>query len=83
MFESHSPLEGRLAAGGRDGADGARALRITEIRGWHLTQLGVFGGGASAFSPLVRSITGAALPDSTCEVTGPPVSTALPSINTG
>ena len=69
MFESHSPLEGRLALGGRDGADGARALRVTEIRGWHLTQLGVFGAGASVLSPLVRSITGATLPESNCEVT--------------
>ena len=32
-------------------------------------QVGVFGGGASAVAPLVRSITGAALPDSNCEVT--------------
>ena len=69
MFESRSPLEGRLAAGGRDGADGARSLRITEIRGWYLTQLGVFGDGASALAPLVRSITGAALPDSNGQVT--------------
>jgi len=69
MFESRSPLEGRLAVGGRDGADGARSLRITEIRGWYLTQLGVFGDGASALAPLVRSITGAALPDSNGQVT--------------
>jgi heterotetrameric sarcosine oxidase gamma subunit len=44
-------------------------VRFTEIRGRHLVQLGVFGGGASTVSPLVRSITGAALPDSTCEAT--------------
>jgi heterotetrameric sarcosine oxidase gamma subunit len=69
MFESRSPLAGRLALGDRDGADGTRALRFTEIRGRHIVQLGVFGGGASAVSPLVRSITGAALPDSNCEVT--------------
>jgi heterotetrameric sarcosine oxidase gamma subunit len=68
MFESRSPLAQRLALGGRDGADGARALRITEIRGRHLVQVGVFGGGASAVSPLVQSITGAALPESNCEV---------------
>jgi sarcosine oxidase subunit gamma len=55
--------------GGRDGVDGRRSLRVTEIRGWHLTQLGVFGGGASVLSPLVHSITGAALPDSNGEVT--------------
>jgi heterotetrameric sarcosine oxidase gamma subunit len=69
MFESRSPLAERLALGGRDGATGARAVRFTEIRGRHLVQLGVFGGAASAVAPLVRSITGAALPDSNCEVT--------------
>jgi heterotetrameric sarcosine oxidase gamma subunit len=69
VFESSSPLEGRLGVGGRDGADGARSLRITEVRDWHLTQLGVFGGGASVLAPLVRSITGAALPDSNGEAT--------------
>jgi heterotetrameric sarcosine oxidase gamma subunit len=69
MFESRSPLAERLARGGRDGADGARAVRFTEIRGRHVVQLGLFGGGASAVSPLVRSITGAALPESNYEVT--------------
>jgi heterotetrameric sarcosine oxidase gamma subunit len=69
MFESRSPLAGRLAPGGRDGTDGKRAVRFTEIRGRHLAQLGIFGGGVSGVSPLVRSITGAALPDSNCEVT--------------
>jgi heterotetrameric sarcosine oxidase gamma subunit len=68
MFESSSPLAGRLAMGGRDGADGGRSLRITEIRGRHLVQLGVLAGGASVLSTLVRSITGAALPDSNCQV---------------
>jgi len=69
MFESRSPLAERLALGGRDGADGRRALRFAEIRDRHVVQLGVFRGGASAVSPLVRSITGAALPNSNCEVT--------------
>lgn len=67
MFESRSPLADRLALGGRDGADGARTLRFTEIRGRHVVQLGVFGGGADAVSPLVQSIIGAALPQSNCE----------------
>ena len=42
-----SPLEGRLAVGGRDGADGACA-RCASRRsgGWYLTQLGVFRDGA-------------------------------------
>jgi heterotetrameric sarcosine oxidase gamma subunit len=69
MFESRSPLAGRLALGGRDGADGGRAVRFTEIGGRHLVQLGVFGARVSAVSSLVRSITGAALPESNCEVT--------------
>ena len=69
MVESRSPLAERLTAGGRDGADGKRGVRFTEIRGRHIVQLGVFGGGASAVSPLVRAITGAALPDSNWEVT--------------
>jgi heterotetrameric sarcosine oxidase gamma subunit len=43
-------------------------VRFTEIRGRHIVQLGVFGG-ASALSPLVRSITGAPLPESNREVT--------------
>jgi heterotetrameric sarcosine oxidase gamma subunit len=73
MFESRSPLAERLALGGRDGVDGARAVRFTEIRGRHVVQLGVFGSGASALSPLVQSITGAPLPESNCEaaVSGP------------
>jgi heterotetrameric sarcosine oxidase gamma subunit len=58
-----------VALGGRDGADGARALRFTEIYGRHIVQLGVFGGHVGAVAPLVRSILGAALPDSNCEVT--------------
>jgi heterotetrameric sarcosine oxidase gamma subunit len=69
MFESRSPLAARLALGGRDGADGRRAVRFTEIGGRQIVQLGIFGGGASAVAPLVRSITGASLPDSNCEVT--------------
>ena len=69
MFESCSPLDGRLALGSRKGADGKCMLRFTEVRNWHLVQLGVFGDGASAVDRVVRSITGAALPDSTCAVT--------------
>jgi heterotetrameric sarcosine oxidase gamma subunit len=69
MFESRSPLAERLGLGGRDGADGRRAVRFTAIHGRHVVQLGVFGGGANAVSPLVQSITGAALPESNCEAT--------------
>jgi heterotetrameric sarcosine oxidase gamma subunit len=69
MFESHSALEGRIAGGGRDGALGQRALRLTEIRGRHLVQLGLFGSGTSEMDPKVLALTGAVLPRASNEVT--------------
>ena len=69
MFESRSPLAGRLAQGGRDGVDGVRGVCFTEIRGRQIVQLGFFGSGARAVAPLLRSITGAALPESNREAT--------------
>src|ERR1700684_1053538 len=69
MFESRSPPVVRLALGGRDGADGARALRFTEIRGRHVVQLGLFGGGGGRGAPVVRATAGAPRPDSNCGVT--------------
>jgi heterotetrameric sarcosine oxidase gamma subunit len=69
MFESHSPLEGRIAAGGRDGALGQRALRLAEIRGRYLVQLGLFGRPTSEIDSRVRALTGAVLPRSSNEVT--------------
>ena len=44
MPERHSVLESHLQAGGRDGVDGARSLRLAELRGWHLCQLAAFAG---------------------------------------
>lgn len=57
MFEARSPLARQLAAGGRDGRDGRRALRLGEVNGWALAQLAVFPGReaelASAVAPLL------------------------------
>jgi methylglutamate dehydrogenase subunit D len=64
MFESRSPLASRLAAGDRDGADGRRGVRFTEIRGREILQIGVFSGRSSAVSRLIEPLAGTALPDS-------------------
>ncbi|HLW25662.1 MAG TPA: sarcosine oxidase subunit gamma family protein [Steroidobacteraceae bacterium] len=69
MLEVSSPLDARLAGGGRDGADGRRTLRLTEIRDGHLVQLGVFAGGAGVIAPIVEALTGAPLPLASSEVT--------------
>ena len=44
MFERRSALTAQLAADGRDGVDGRRALRVSEVRGLYLAQLAVFRG---------------------------------------
>lgn len=62
MFERTSALAMNLAAGGRDGADGRRALVIGEVRGWELVQLGVFAGREADFAAAVGSILAAPLP---------------------
>jgi len=65
---SRSPLDERLAVGGRDGADGRRTLRLTEIHGTYLVQVGTFPGGEAAVGDAVRAATGAGLPESSTEV---------------
>jgi sarcosine oxidase subunit gamma len=62
MAEAVSALASVLAAGGRDGADGARALRLIEMRGLQLVQLGVFAGCERDFAAAVESFLGVALP---------------------
>jgi heterotetrameric sarcosine oxidase gamma subunit len=62
MLEARSALAAQLAAGGRDGADGTRRLRLGELRGWHLPQLGHFAGTAAALTVAVREVTGYELP---------------------
>ena len=42
MAERRSALAGALARGGRDGADGRRRLRLSEIRGWSLVKVAAY-----------------------------------------
>lgn len=70
MFERHSPLATHLATGGRDGADGGRGLRIGEMRGWHLLQIGVLRRSDAALNTAIEAACGCA----------PPVSPRLVSI---
>ena len=60
MFEARSALTAALQLGGRDGADGRRLLRLSELRGWHLLQLGVFAG--SQFAQAASSVLATPLP---------------------
>ncbi len=66
MFESHSALESYRAQPGVESADGRRALRLGEIAGTHLSQLGVYPGGAARVAAAVLPILGEGegLPDS-------------------
>lgn len=62
MFERRSALAPYLAAGGRDGANGARTLRISEVRGWHLLQLAAFDARGTHFHDALAPLIGAELP---------------------
>ncbi|MDE2304589.1 MAG: hypothetical protein KGL34_03460 [Gammaproteobacteria bacterium] len=62
MFDSLSALQDLPMTEGRDGADGRRQLRLGELRGGHLAQLGVFPGGADAVAAATRGALGAAPP---------------------
>jgi sarcosine oxidase subunit gamma len=62
MFDRTSVIALNLAAGGRDGADGRRALAIGEVRGWELVQLGVFAGREAEFAAAVAPVLAASLP---------------------
>ena len=64
MFEFHSALESYRAQSGVESADGAKALRLGEIAGTHLIQLGVYPGGAARVAAAVLAILGEGLPDS-------------------
>ena len=64
MFESRSALESYRATPAVEGADGRRALRLGEIAGTHLIQLGVYPGGAARVAAAVLPILGEGLPDS-------------------
>ena len=62
MVEAASALASALAKGGRDGADGGRSLRLSEVRGLELVQLGVHAGGEAALAAAVEPLLGAPLP---------------------
>lgn len=62
MFERRSALESHLAAGGRNGAGGTRALRISEVRGWHLAQLAAFDSAGTRFGDALAPLIGGDLP---------------------
>ena len=69
MFEQRSAIQLQLGAGGRDGSEGQRALRLNEVRGWQLAQLAVFEGCEPEFASAVEPLLGARLP-STAAVAG-------------
>jgi len=60
VAERLSALALGLAAGGRDGAAGARAVTLTELRGWYLTQLAAFAGREAALAECLRERLGIA-----------------------
>jgi len=72
VFELRSPLATHLTVRGRDGADGRRAVRIGELVGWHLVQIGVFDRSRAALAVAVEELCGCALPTSPRLVTGSP-----------
>jgi sarcosine oxidase subunit gamma len=63
MFDLRSALAVPLTAGGRDGADGQRQLKLRELRGWHLMQVGVFPGQEASIDATVKSLLGTGLPE--------------------
>ena len=62
MVEAASALATALGNGGRDGADGGRSLRLIEIRGLELAQLGVYSGCEAAFAEATEPVLGVPLP---------------------
>jgi sarcosine oxidase subunit gamma len=60
MLERRSLLAPKLKDGGRDGADGHRALRLTEIRGSWLTQITAFPGREAALAEGIGRVLGVA-----------------------
>jgi len=68
MLEARSAIAGPLARGGHDGADGCRRLRLGELRGFHLLQLGHYAGMAPACATAMRAALGHELPQSAREV---------------
>ncbi len=66
MLDARSAIAHQLEAGGRNGADGLRRLRLGEFRSWHLAQLGHFAGTGTSLTTAVRASSGYDLPLSPC-----------------
>jgi sarcosine oxidase subunit gamma len=62
MLERRSALETALASGGRDGADGKRACRLGEIRGWWLVQAAGFAWTMTEVERALAPVLGGRLP---------------------
>ena len=58
VFERRSALSVALAAGGRDGSDGHRALKVGEVRGFSLVQLAALRGTMPALSVVAQPLLG-------------------------
>lgn len=65
MFKRHSPLDERIAAGGRAGTAGGRALRLSVLHDWQLVQIGTFGRATAPLDAALSSVLGTPLPTST------------------
>ena len=61
MFERRSALVTQLNAAGRNARDGRRAVRVGEVSGWNLAQLGVFAGQQGQLAAAVAAVLGAEL----------------------
>jgi sarcosine oxidase subunit gamma len=68
MAERRSALAAALARGGRDGADGARRLRLGEIRGWSLVQVAAFPARRAEVERALLPLVGGRLPQRVDEV---------------
>lgn len=65
MFKRHSPLDDPIAAGGRAGSAGGRALRLGLLHDWQLVQIGAFGRATAPLDAALGSVLGTPLPTST------------------
>ena len=68
MFKRCTPLDSRLAADGRSGADGRRQLRIGVRPPAELVQIGRHGGDQRALDGVIKSLAGHVLPSSPTRV---------------